>query len=70
MAANEKDYSFVQCRNCGNIYKVEYKLPVDALIVEMVCPKCEYEWALNCGDDQNELYFYADMTLDSRYYTY
>ncbi len=71
MELNEnKESNFVQCRSCGHIYKIEASLPIDALIVEMACPKCDCDYALNLGDDKNDIYLYEDVNLDNRYYTY
>lgn len=70
MEAGKQECSYVQCRNCGNIYKVERQLPIDALIVEMYCHKCDNETALNLGSDESDLYIYADINVDPRYYEY
>lgn len=63
-----KEGNFVQCRSCGHIYKIEASLPIDALIVEVTCPKCEHDYALNLGDDENDIYLYYDHTKDVRWY--
>jgi hypothetical protein len=60
----------VQCQYCGNIYYVEQEIPIDAFIVDLVCPECGYTRALNCGENKEDIYLYMNENVDYRYYLY
>ena len=60
--------SFMQCQHCGNIYYVDQEIPIDAFIIDLVCPKCGHTRALNCGEDRESIYFYMNENFDPRYY--
>ena len=64
---NEKEKTWVQCQFCGHLYQVESYVPIDVSIINSICPKCEYEKALNCGSDE-DIYRYYNVNLDERYY--
>lgn len=61
---------WVQCCHCGHIYHADIKIPIDRLYVTSVCPRCDHEKGLNCGDDINDIYMYCDPVMDERYYQY
>ena len=64
-----KEKTYVQCQNCGHIYYIEQTVPIDKLYIASVCPECEEDVkVLNCGNKEEDLYFYYDPVLDERYY--
>ena len=66
-----KQGCWLQCAQCGKIYFVEQKVPIDKLYVVSVCAGgCECERALNLGDDESQIYTYYDPVLDERFYKY
>lgn len=62
--------TYVQCQRCGGIYKIPQKLPIDASIIKAECPACGGNTALNCGEDESEIYLYYNSSLDGRFYRY
>ena len=63
----EKENTWVQCQWCGHIYQIDDNIPIDRSIINSVCPKCRYEYALNCGNHE-DIYYYYNANLDNRYY--
>lgn len=62
---------WLQCTQCGEIYFVDQKVPIDKLYVTSVCARgCGCEQALNLGDDESEIYYYYNSNLDERFYQY
>lgn len=63
--------SFFQCRSCGFIHKEKVKFNIEEMFVKVECPRCRgvtrHSWV---GDDPDDIYLYADVNLDSRYYEY
>lgn len=70
MGSNQETGSYIQCSNCGHIYMIKRKIPIDIPYVDCVCPKCEHDRGLNCGSDYDDMCLYMDYTLDERYYGY
>lgn len=70
MEPREHKGSFVQCQYCGNIYYTEQEIQIDQLMVNIVCPKCGYSRALNCGENKEDIYLYMNESIDPRYYLY
>lgn len=71
MVAESKDKGiWVQCTQCGEIYYLDESVPIDRLYVTSICPRCGHDRGLNCGDKEEDIYFYADIVLDGRYYQY
>ena len=70
MDTKEHNGTFVQCQYCGNIYYLDQKISVEELIVDCKCPQCGYTRALNCGEHKEDIYIYANETIDPRYYLY
>lgn len=72
MKSEEHNGSFVQCQYCGNIYYYldQEEIPIDAFIIDSVCPNCGHTRALNCGENKEDIYLYMNETLDPRYYQY
>lgn len=62
--------TWVQCQCCGMIYKIQQKLPVDALMIKAECPTCNGMTALNCGENESDIYLYYNSNLDRRHYQY
>lgn len=60
--------SFMQCQYCGNIYHVEQEIPIDAFIIDIVCPECGHTRALNCGENKEDIYIYMNENFDPRCY--
>ena len=65
-----KQECWIQCQECGHIYYIEKNVPVDELYVASVCPRCESEKGLNCGRSKDDVYLYANINVDPRYYQY
>lgn len=71
MSTGSKDKGcWIQCSQCGHIYWIEEDVPIDKLYVTSVCPRCDNNVGLNCGDDENDIYVYMNENLDPRYYKY
>ena len=68
MCFNQTKGNWIQCQQCGHIYHIEQSVPVDQLYVKSLCPKCDHDKGLNCGDDEDSIYRYSDPVLDERYY--
>ena len=66
----EKENTWIQCQCCGNIYQVNRKISISVSIVHMECPKCGEYSGLNCGSDENDLYYFMNPNVDERYYNY
>ena len=66
--STEKDRTYVQCLNCGQIHIVERKIPMERTIVNSYCKKCECGRALNCGYNEDDVDELRDYFLDERYY--
>jgi hypothetical protein len=62
--------TWVQCTLCGNIHFIEERVPIDKMYVTTVCPKCDNERAINCGNKKEDVILYCDPYLDERYYQY
>ena len=58
----------VQCQTCGMIYIVPRKIPVEEMFVKANCPNCGVTIGLNLGEDQDDVYLYMNINLDSRMY--
>ena len=66
--STEKDRTWLQCTNCGNIHIVERKIPMEKSIVNSYCEQCGYKRALNCGYSEDDAAELKDYFLDERYY--
>lgn len=62
--------TYIQCRSCGNIYQVNYKISIDKTIVPLVCPRCGHNRGLNCGYSDLDIMELKDVCLDERYFIY
>ena len=63
----EKEITWVQCQCCGYLYQIDTKIGIDMSIINSVCPRCEYERALNCGNKE-DIYSFYNVNLDERYF--
>lgn len=70
MRSDEHNGSFVQCQYCGSIYYTEREIPIDAFIIYDICPTCGLTEVLNCGKNREDIYLYANESLDPRQYLY
>lgn len=70
MGIKRKERSYIQCLNCGNVYDVEYKIPISNAIVDMICPKCGHKRGLNCGCNKDDVAELEDSFLDERWFIY
>ena len=68
------DMVWVQCQECGKLYKVKTKdtsMSDDDLYIQLCCPKCrDGTRHLLIGENREDVYIYGDITLDERYYKY
>lgn len=65
-----KEKSFVQCLNCGHMHIVERQIPISVSVVKSECPKCDWPKGLNCGNKEEDVYYFYDPGLDERYFNY
>ena len=68
--SRENGLTYVQCQNCGKVYKIQQRLPASTLMVKAVCPTCNGTKALNCGESEDDVYLFYNANLDNRYYQY
>ena len=62
--------TWVQCTECGSIYRIPYPVDINKLYIMSYCNKCGSMIALNLSEDENEIYKYLDTNKDPRYYNY
>lgn len=69
---HQLDGTYLQCCQCGNIFRVKHKVEIDILYTDEWCPCCHEDVrVLNLGEDNLlDKYEFYDSTLDTRYYTY
>lgn len=64
--------SYYQCVQCGNIHKEYDDETIDLgndMYYATVCSKCRSVTKHICvGEHEDEIVYYADVTLDKRYY--
>ena len=68
MKLDEKECTYIQCQVCGEVYQVNYNVPIDRSIINVNCPHCGSHKGLNCGNSMDDLYLYVNSYLDKRYY--
>ena len=68
------DKVWMQCQECGHLHRVREKdtsSDEDDLYKYMHCPRCRDDTKhLWCGINQEDVYFYGNANVDSRYYQY
>ena len=65
-----KEKTFIQCLNCGHIHIINKNISVGVSVVQAECPRCEWLKGLNCGQTEEEIYYFYDPGLDDRYFKY
>lgn len=70
MITNKEKKTWIQCTDCGKMYYIKKNVPIDKLYVVSVCPRCNCEKGLNCGNDEEDVYLYVNVNVDPRYYQY
>ena len=70
MSVGKQEGTWIQCANCGKIYYIYRKVPIDKLYITSECARCGYDRGLNLGDKEENIYCYYDPNLDERYYIY
>ena len=68
MDAKEKERTWIQCQRCGHIHIIYKKIPISASIVKTECPRCGEYSGLNCGSNEDDLYYFMNPNVDERYY--
>ena len=67
----QDESTYVQCTDCGNIFRVKGKLNVDILYTKKYCPCCgQMHTVLNVGKDILDKYLFYNSTLDERFFIY
>lgn len=65
------EVKYYQCTKCGAVTALEGKLELDSdIYAELHCDRCCNEKAMYLCDNINDIYIYADVCLDERYYYY
>ena len=63
--------SYYQCTKCGKIKKKKKKLNLeDDMYANWICDECGHSRLLYLCDNIDDIYIYADVILDERYYYY
>lgn len=70
VGAKDREHTWVQCQNCGKVYQVDKKVPINVSIVKMKCPRCGSYNGLNCGSRKDDIYLYMNPNVDERYFNY
>lgn len=71
MYVKESGGTYIQCQTCGKIHYVDIDVSIDKLYITSFCPRCdEYTKGLNCGDSKDDIWLYANVSVDPRYYQY
>lgn len=70
MGTRKIEKTWIQCTECGEVYCIEKRISIEKMYVTSVCPRCGNEKGLNCGHDKDDLYLFADVNMDWRYYKY
>jgi hypothetical protein len=64
---SKQETTHLQCQCCGHLYQINRIIDFNMSIINSVCPRCGYQRALNCGNEE-EKYLYMNVNLDERYY--
>lgn len=62
--------TYLQCCNCGKIYKTYEYVDIESIYIDSYCPCCEHFFALNCGTNKNDIYNLYNFNLDERFFIY
>lgn len=66
----KKEFTYIQCQTCGEIYQIQRTVPIDKLYVVAECPVCGEVKGLNLGEDKEDIYYFYNTNLDYRHYNY
>lgn len=65
---NNEKKTYVQCTRCGNIHHVNEYIPFEKNYIYLYCQECDNDYKhINLGDDESDIYLYADINIDKRY---
>ena len=59
---------YLQCQECGTIYVVPRKIPIEETFVKDNCPNCGMTTGLNLGDNEENIHLYMNINMDRRIY--
>lgn len=62
----KKDFTWIQCQNCGKIYRVSRIIPINELFIITNCSECGITTGLNLGSEEDDIYLYMNPNVDSR----
>ena len=63
--------SYYQCTKCGEIIPLKKKLKLeDDMYANWICDECGHSRLLYLCDNIDDIYIYADVILDERYFNY
>lgn len=61
-----KKYTYVQCQECGHIYRIARQYSDEDLYVTAYCVQCESRFGLNLGCNEDDIYYFMNPNLDGR----
>jgi hypothetical protein len=62
---------FVQCQNCGKLYKREIEYNIEDIYIKLDCSGCRDDTThLICSEDEDEIYHLYNLNADPKYYIY
>ena len=65
---DSKEYTWLQCQTCGELYRIDRKISVEKLYVASICPRCGGRKGLNCGQSKECVYKFMNINIDPHYY--
>ncbi len=66
MVSNERNGTWVQCQSCGELYFIDKIISTDELYIRSICPGCNCNVGLNCGNNIEDAYMFMDINIDPR----
>ena len=66
--STDRKKTWLQCQECGTIYRVPYTIDMDKMYVVADCPHCGMVIGLNLGDEEDEIYAFYNVNVDPRPY--
>jgi uncharacterized OB-fold protein len=70
VGSGERKITYIQCQDCGSIYRINRKISIEKSIVNVECSRCGSYVGLNCGNKKDDVYLYMNPNVDKRYYIY
>ena len=55
---------WIQCQECGTVYIIPRKIPIEKIFVKTNCPHCGVTTGLNLGDSEDDIYLYMNPNVD------